>query len=79
MRKGILDSMRYAPPVVAPKTSDESPPIACAMACDMLWFTSAYTPRMCLRNAPARTLAKTYYSGPGRSLPLIVVARGRYR
>jgi len=26
MRKGILNSIRYAPPAVAPKTSDESPP-----------------------------------------------------
>jgi len=26
MRKGILNSMRYTPPVVASKTSDESPP-----------------------------------------------------
>jgi len=26
MRKGILNSMRCAPPAAAPKTSDESPP-----------------------------------------------------
>jgi len=30
-------------------------------------------------DAPARTFAKTYYSGPGRSLALIVVAEGRCR
>jgi len=30
---------------------------------------------MCPGDAPTRTFAKTYYSGPGRSLALIVVAR----
>ncbi len=41
--------------------------------------TCAQTPRMCLRDALARTFAKTHYSGPGRSLALVVVAEGRCR
>ena len=52
---------------------------ACAMVCEMVWYSCAHTPRMCLGDAPARTFAKTHYSGPGRSLALVVVARGRYR
>jgi len=87
VRKGILNSMRCAPPVAAPKTSDESPPWHAQS-----WYTPrhapwyatyhnicTYTPRICLRNAPARTFVKTYYSGPGKSLALIIVAKSRYR
>ncbi len=52
---------------------------AYAMACDMVWNSCAHTPRICPGNAPARTFVKTYYSGPGRSLALIVIAKGRCR
>jgi len=53
--------------------------IACVKAYAIIWNIYARFPRICLRDAPARILAKTYYSGPGRSLALVVVVRGRYR
>ncbi len=68
MRKGI--PMAYAIIVYAK---------AYAIVCEIVWYSYAYTPRMCLGDAPARTFTKTHYSGPGRSLALVVVARGRYR
>jgi len=39
MRKGILNSIRYTPPVAAPKTSDESPPWYA-----QLWYAPRHAP-----------------------------------
>jgi len=39
VRKGILNSMRYTPPAVVFKTSDESPPWRA-----QLWHTPRHTP-----------------------------------
>ncbi len=33
---------------------------------------------MCLGNAAMRIFTKIYYSGPGKSLALIIIIRGRY-
>jgi len=53
MRKGILNSMRCAPPAAAPKTSDESPP----------WYAQSWhAPRHAPRHA-------TYYGIHMRILP----------
>ncbi len=52
---------------------------AYAMAYDILWYLYTYTPRIYLGDAPIRTFIKIYYSGPGRSLALIIITKDRYR